>query len=303
VLKLADSKFKNHTGGVIQVTHTARWGSVPEALLEDKRLDLDSRAVAAWLAIKPAGWQINVDVLRRRLASDNKKILGKDRWQRIAAQLEACRYLVRKKINGAGGKWIWDISFNAIPAPNDVLTVGGFSGSGVTSDGSAGRGVTVAGQDGYIDIPIPLLPISKTTTTTSIPPLVDLSLSQLIREPVVVEFSNEIVEILKKQDISDLPTAQQLIDELAGRMEAGKKDLQLKIEHPLRWFRKLVGNFKNGEFDGFYWKAIQKRRERKLSLSLLQEKPEVRPNPQAGKEEIKKILNLLKSAPEKNSMQ
>src|SRR5450830_334197 len=78
VLKLADSKFKNHTGGVIQVTHTARWGSVPEALLEDKRLDLDSRAVAAWLAIKPAGWQINVDVLRRRLASDNKKI-----WEKI----------------------------------------------------------------------------------------------------------------------------------------------------------------------------------------------------------------------------
>lgn len=145
--------FPHHSGGVLQVQYQARYGIVPEALLEDDRLDLDSRAVAAWLAIKPPNWQISVVALRRRLArksqqsvtevSDldlNSKVpmLGKDRWQRIASELEAAGYLFRQKTNGPCGQWIWKIIFN--PEPK---TVAGFS-----ADGEAASGTTAAGHSG-----------------------------------------------------------------------------------------------------------------------------------------------------------
>ena len=79
-----NKSFPNHSGGVIQVWHRERYGIVPEALLEDSRLRLDSRAVAAWLSVKPDGWVISITNLRCRLALEDKEMLGKDRWQTIA---------------------------------------------------------------------------------------------------------------------------------------------------------------------------------------------------------------------------
>lgn len=157
-----ETAFPHHSGGVVQVQHFARFGAVPESLLEDSRLDLDSRTVAAWLAVKPAGWQISIKNLRQRLARIDKKILGKDRWQRIAQELESAGYLFRKKINGKGGQWVWHIVFNPVPASG---TVAGFASYGSAAPGTAVDGLAVGGIDGHKELPREELQVKKTTTT------------------------------------------------------------------------------------------------------------------------------------------
>lgn len=161
--------FPNHSGGVVQVHHVTRYGAVPEALLEDERLNLDTRAVAAWLTVKPSGWQICVTSLRLRLAPLGKKMLGKDLWQRIANELESAGYLQRKKVKGHGGQWTWHVTFNPAPAN---FTIAGSAGYGGPSDGLAGSGRAVdgsagGGQPGYKEVPGKEIPKKKNTTTTT----------------------------------------------------------------------------------------------------------------------------------------
>lgn len=157
-----ESTFPHHSGGVVQVQHFARYGAVPESLLEDNRLDLDSRAVAAWLAVKPAGWQISIKNLRLRLARVDKTMLGKDRWQRIAHELESAGYLSRKKVNGKGGQWVWHIIFNPVPAS---WTVVGSAGYGPAERGAPTDGLAGAGIHGHKELPSSESPPNRPTTT------------------------------------------------------------------------------------------------------------------------------------------
>ncbi|VDY06731.1 MULTISPECIES: hypothetical protein [unclassified Thiomonas] len=102
---------ETHAGGVLRVSAPpGAWGSVPLALIEDVRLDLAARAVAIWLATRPAGWQISVAHLLSALH------LGRDRWRRIAGELQSAGYLARSPTpSGPGGRWVWEIVFCAIP--------------------------------------------------------------------------------------------------------------------------------------------------------------------------------------------
>lgn len=132
-MKTKPNLMESHAGGVVRVQAPAgAWGALPLALLEDARLDLDSRAVAAWLGTRPDGWQIAVGPLCRALD------LGRDRWRRIARELEAAGYLARRVApTGPGGKMVWTIDFCAAP------TMAAFSVAGQPGDG-----VAVAGQGG-----------------------------------------------------------------------------------------------------------------------------------------------------------
>lgn len=160
------SNFPNHSGGVVQVVHTARYGAVPEALLEDRRLGLDSRAVAAWLAIKASGWQINVAYLRWCLALPGKDELGKDIWQRIATELESAGYLSRTKQKGQSGLWVWHITFNPVPCGATVAgaTVAGSAGYGGAVHGAPTYGSADDGQPGHKPVPRVTVPTQNTTT-------------------------------------------------------------------------------------------------------------------------------------------
>ena len=102
----------SHAGGVLKrdLGENDRYGIVPRGLLEDPRLALDTRAVAAWLAAQAQGFQISIFIMLARLG------VGKDRWQRMARELEAAGYLHRSKsLSGAGGRWVWRITFNPTP--------------------------------------------------------------------------------------------------------------------------------------------------------------------------------------------
>lgn len=128
---------ETHSGGVVQVVMPpgAKFGIVPRALLEDDRLNLDTRAVAAWLASQSEGFQVVVAVLRKRMG------LGEDRWARIARELEAGGYLTRScSPAGQSGRWVWHITFNPCP------TVPGSTVPGSSGHGGSGHGAAVPGQ-------------------------------------------------------------------------------------------------------------------------------------------------------------
>ena len=136
-----------HSGGVLSVSMPpgSRYGIVPRALLEDPRLGLDTRAVAAWLSTQDAGFQIVIAVLCRKMG------LGKERWLRIARELEGSGYLSRRKhpigVNPASGRqnqWKWEITFT--PVPN------GSPGVDLSVVGSPDHGAPVHGQPDHIRI-------------------------------------------------------------------------------------------------------------------------------------------------------
>ena len=129
-----------HSGGVLSVSMPpgSRYGIVPRALLEDPRLSLDARAVAAWLSTQDAGFQIVIAVLCRKMG------LGKERWLRIARELEAGGYLSRHKhpigvdpITGRKNQWKWESAFTPVPdsSPGVDLSVVGFPDHGAPVHG------------------------------------------------------------------------------------------------------------------------------------------------------------------------
>lgn len=137
-----NSNFQNHAGGVIRVKMPpGQWGAVPVGILEDDKLDLDARAIAAWLSIQRHDWKIVVPDILGRFK------IGRDRWQKIARQLSAAGYLTRschpagEKTACRDGKsrknlWIWENIFS--PDPEFQGSGAGFSGSGTPGDGQAG---------------------------------------------------------------------------------------------------------------------------------------------------------------------
>jgi hypothetical protein len=255
--------FLHHSGGVVQVQHVARYGSVPESLLEDIRLDLDSRAVAAWLAVKPSGWQISVMSLRMRLSIKDKKMLGKDRWQRIARELESAGYLFRKKINGNGGQWVWHITFNPVPA-----TVGGFPDSGAAERGGPANGIAENGQPGYKVVPILELPKKKTTTTKAFSIVnsdrkkfdrncaTESNCGQILLYPHVTQKELSELEILIQLCRAD--TRQSVLDEIEGiRRTGGIKRGVVPLA------RTLINKVETGEFSLSAGFLVQVEREKR----------------------------------------
>jgi len=105
------------------------WGALPTALLEDPGLSLDSRAVGAWLATRPDGWQISIGHMQVRLG------LGKERWLRIAKELEIVGYLTRSCAPGGDGKFVWTITF--CPVPSFAATAAGSTVVGFAVHGGA----------------------------------------------------------------------------------------------------------------------------------------------------------------------
>lgn len=262
------SAFPHHAGGVVRVTHRTRWGSVPEALLEDERLALDSRAVAAWLAVKPAGWQVSVQALRIRLQ------VRKDRWQRMAGELEAAGYLIREKRQGAGGKWIWNIEFNPEPLDAPMAnSIAGFSGSGVAASGGPAYGSAGAGGSGHKGLPSQDIPKSvNTTTTTTASNDVVRGCERRSGKPENIEPCGDrdlifppqlppsertaILGLLGSLASTEACRAQELLDELADAIET-----RAIRTTPLRWFRAVLKKLHDGNFVPLGAVRIKARRE------------------------------------------
>lgn len=133
---------ETHAGGVVQVALAPgqRFGILPRAIPEDLRLPPDARLVAAWLATQQEGFQVVVSAICSLLG------LGKEKWQRIARQLESTGYLSRScSPTGPSGRWVWKTLFFADASGNSPV-----AGADLTGAVSPGSGAPGDGGDGNI---------------------------------------------------------------------------------------------------------------------------------------------------------
>jgi len=275
-------------------------------MLEDPALDLDSRAVGAWLSIKPGGWQISVSALRRRLGrvvpqksgetGNVFKILGKDRWQRIARELEAAGYLVRQLQNGGAGQWVWNIVFNPTPSrPHD--TRAGFPG-----DGSAGPGSAIAGESGDKDTPISNHTSRKKTTTDSKhkaqvegpdqEPPSPMTLQDVVVPRSIEQHRNVLTRALARSRL-DTNAAQQLVDELVGVLRAQSLGKHKGILSVRSWFERLIKLHSQGLFVPEFGPAIAAERLRAEEQHLTKAVAAVA-RPETVEAHVKEVFQLHK---------
>lgn len=125
------------------------WVPISRALIDDARLQFDTRGVANWLIAKPDGWQIRLSALPYLLqqrAGPNER-MGRDRVRRILRELEHAGYLSRARSKKSDGRWVWRIEFSDTPASlhRETSTMGGSAVDGSAADGSPvdGQGVDI----------------------------------------------------------------------------------------------------------------------------------------------------------------
>jgi len=108
-----------------------RWEALPVSLIQDDRLPYDTRGFAIWITCLPDGWEIRVDALRRRAK------IGKQRWERMARELDACGYLKRSRTQTDEGQFEWSIVFNPAPLTMVCDAADGESTGGIATSGDA----------------------------------------------------------------------------------------------------------------------------------------------------------------------
>ncbi|WP_157662261.1 hypothetical protein [Burkholderia ubonensis] len=305
---MTESQFPHHAGGVLQVQHSVRWGAVPEALLEDPQLDLDSRAVAAWLAVKPGGWQISISALRRRLGRmvprqagrQEYRELGKDRWQRIAVELESAGYLRRHRQNGAAGQWLWCIVFNPTPQQTKLTatTTAGFAGDGEASSGLAG-----AGEPSHKGIPRERNTNVETTITGASAPPADRSTAPAaaVAQPpgdVVVDKWAEPHREMLMQALSQAQVngevAQQIVDEFAGVLEAASLGKHRGIKSNRAWLKHVIELSKTGEFVPEFGRSVKVRRQRQSARGAEIDTVPAYTAPDVARAKLAQVRRLIK---------
>lgn len=219
------------------------WIPVPRALINDRRLQFDTRGFAQWLIAKPSGWQIRVGVLPHLLrdqAGPGER-MGRDKLRRYLRELETAGYLTRTRARRPDGRWVWHIEFSDRP---DTATIDGLAVDGSAVDGSAvdGQGVDILQTQDYsrLDNSIPTTTPAAAATAPG-------------DEAVVVGF---IAEIKYPEALAGplLVSAQKLIEDCPAEQrqavldEIGAMDAHGTVKSPLGLLSSLVRKAKSGEF-------------------------------------------------------
>lgn len=89
------------------IRHSARPEAVQLAILEDLRLGLDTRVVALSLAARASG-PVCIPSLCEKLG------VGRDRWRRIARELEDTGRLRRRRMRSTTGTMGWHFEFDPV---------------------------------------------------------------------------------------------------------------------------------------------------------------------------------------------
>jgi hypothetical protein len=104
-------KFENTPEpAVLRIKQRKRgWVPISRALIDDSRLQFDTRAIATWLIAKPDGWQIRLGalpyLLQQRAGPGER--MGRDRVRRMLRELENAGYLTRTRSKKRDGRWAW----------------------------------------------------------------------------------------------------------------------------------------------------------------------------------------------------
>lgn len=127
------------------------------------------------------------------------------------------------------------------------------------------------------------------TDTTPVPEASSGSsaLETLVIEPVLSALEPQLINVLAEFNISDPALAQDLVDELAGRIEAGQQGDKHKVGSPLDLLRTYVSRNQEGRFDRIHSLSVQARRLRLAEDAKRRNRPHKRlPMPEFANEAL-----------------
>lgn len=225
------------------------------ALLRDGRLSFGARGLFAFLWDLPCGWRTN----STHLAGMSPQ--GRDAVRTLLKELKAVGAMRDEAINGEGGRlagrrWVliapdrWAIES---PLSNSKTPVPPEAAPGV---GSTERRVSRPSGNTKVGKPVHKVYQGegssniKTTTTVRVAPENEvraggaLVLDGLKVEPVIEPFLPQLLDVLQHAGIEDTALAQDLLDELAGNIEAGIRGDRQKVGNPVSWLQAVIGVFK-----------------------------------------------------------
>lgn len=232
------------------------WEIIPNEFVNDFRLSVDAVAVGLWLACKPQNWQVRPSAIQTEFSHRPGKPRGEEWWTRVAKELRGAGYLRLINTRNTGRfATTWE------------FCVFGLETNEVTAPGSAGVGSPAPGQpphsNQYEKQPILKLktpPLPAHTSATVCEPATARGggvFDNLIIEPSITRYLPQLKVILQHAGIADTVYAQELFDELAGRIDAGNRGEQPKVSNPVLWLKKVAG----GEFKRARCFEVQARRQ------------------------------------------
>jgi hypothetical protein len=80
---------------IIRAAPRREYSALPNAMLRDKRLSIDTKGMLAYLNSLPRNWQVRPPVLSRHLSPRNGPQIGKERLRRMFAEAQSAGYMAR----------------------------------------------------------------------------------------------------------------------------------------------------------------------------------------------------------------
>jgi len=223
------------------------WIQVSRALINDRRLQFDTRGFAQWLIAKPPGWEIRVGVLPHLLkdhAGPGERI-GRDKLRRYLRELEMAGYLTRTRARKPDGRWVWHIEFSDCP---DTPTM-----DGLAVDGSAvdGQGVDIVNTQDYSRLDNSI-PTTTTATISSGDESVVVAAIAEIQYPGILAGAL-LASAQKLIEVCPAEQRQAVLDEIGAMYAKGT------VKSPLGLLSSLVRKAKKGEFIPNHGLALYQR--------------------------------------------
>lgn len=218
--------------------------TVPDDILTNSRLSWAARVVLGWMLGRSPEFELHVWYVRKTFK------LTERQWVRIRRELEQEGYYLQSKEQDEDtGKFKWTniVSDKQEFRPSPICPSLPKRGDGHPSPPQPPDGQPSDGGQG--DIPVVSHTNSINTTTTV--PQQFLSGGDLFDnldiEPVIEPYRVQLMDSLRLAGIADATLAQDLLDELAGTIEAGNKGERAKVGNPNAWLTALAaGEFKRG---------------------------------------------------------
>jgi hypothetical protein len=236
------------------------WVPISRELIDDSRLQFDTRAIVNWLLAKSDGWQIRLGALPYLLqqrAGPGERI-GRDRVRRMLRELENAGYLTRARSKKLDGRWAWRVELSDTPVPScRISTMGGSAVDGSAVDGSPvdGQGVDLLNtlNNSRLDNLIPTTTTEPTTTenAAAVVPVTEIQYPDVLKGGYVTA-ARRLIE-------SCPPEQRQVVLDEIGAMHA-----RGKVRSPLGLLRSLVDKAKRGEFSPNYSLSVRRTSSSKL---------------------------------------
>jgi hypothetical protein len=134
---------------------------------------------------------------------------------------------------------------------------------------------------------------TQTTTTCSEEKSGGVVLDELVYEPSINRYRGQLFKIIQEGTNIAPELAQDLLDELAGTIEAAQRGDRQKIASPVAWMREIVERAKNGRFDRLFCFRVQERRAIQRHRSREQE---IAPpsDPEIARQHLDQLLDRMK---------